>query len=109
MECGIRAVFLERQPARDVSGRKASFRGNIDVGHSNLAGNLPVTFTIGVPDSSNSNATTDIILPYRAFDFVATFPLADIRNATGQQRYFPLRRAEDLTQQYLGRTFLQSA
>lgn len=65
-----------------------------------------VTFTLASPDTGNK---TDIVMPYAAFDLTATYPLAGIRNATGSQRYFPLKRAASADQYYLGRTFLQSA
>ncbi|SMR50646.1 unnamed protein product [Zymoseptoria tritici ST99CH_1E4] len=74
---------------------------------ANLYTDPKVTFTI----MSNSDAaakTVDIVLPYGAFDTVASYPLAGIQNLTDRQRYFPLKRGSP-KQQYLGRTFLQSA
>lgn len=73
---------------------------------SNSARN--VTFTLAANASDTAN-TTEIVLPYSAFDLTATYPLAGIRNATGTQRYFPLKQATSADQYYLGRTFLQSA
>lgn len=79
-----------------------------DALHEALVANKQnVTFTLA--SGSNTGESTDIILPYSAFDLVATFPLAGIRTVSGQQRYFPLQRANTSDQVYLGRTFLQAA
>ena len=46
----------------------------------------------------------DIVLPYQAFDLLASFPIY-----TNTTRMFPLRRAANDTQYTLGRAFLQEA
>ena len=66
--------------------------------------NSSVTFTLG-DDSAES---TQIVLPYSAFDQVASYPLAGIQDESAVY-YFPLKRAYDESQYYLGRTFLQEA
>lgn len=63
--------------------------------------NPNVTFTIG---STANDATTDIVLPYSAFDLQLRFP-----PDTNSSAYFPLKRAANSTQYTLGRTFLQEA
>ena len=64
--------------------------------------NPSVTFTLGGEDSTGS--TTNIVLPYAAFDLQAGIPLF---NST--TNYFPLRVAANKDQQVLGRAFLQEA
>lgn len=64
--------------------------------------NPTVTFTLGGSDGSSS--TTNIELPYAAFDLQGGIP---IFNAT--TNYFPLRVAANESQQVLGRAFLQEA
>lgn len=59
------------------------------------------TFTLAA-NSSQSDITTSITLPYAAFDLRVSEPYYD--NSTA---YFPIRRAPDETQLVLGRTFLQ--
>jgi hypothetical protein len=76
-----------------------------DRSYRNLDERANVTFTIAA--NSGDQETIDITLPYRAFDFVATYPLAGITNDSSR-RYFPLKRGDE-GQYYLGRTFLQSA
>lgn len=81
-----------------------------DEQHSMLvAADRNVTFTLVDDPTAKTFTSTRIVLPYSAFDLTATFPLAGIQNATGAQRYFPLKRASNDQQYYLGRTFLQSA
>ncbi|CAD0109001.1 unnamed protein product [Aureobasidium uvarum] len=67
-----------------------------------LALNKSVTFTLG--QSTSGGQTTEITLPYAAFDLEIAFPY--VANST---RYFPLKRAANDTQYTLGRTFLQEA
>lgn len=64
--------------------------------------NPSVTFTVGSPSSSSS--TTNIILPYAAFDLQAGIPLFNYST-----NYFPLSVAANESQQVLGRAFLQEA
>lgn len=73
-----------------------------DTLHSHLlTQNANVTFTV---TNVTAEVLVDIVLPYRAFDLIADYPL--VKNKT---RYFPLKRAKDDTQTTLGRTFLQEA
>ncbi|KAF7195025.1 hypothetical protein HII31_03699 [Pseudocercospora fuligena] len=66
-----------------------------------------VTFTLQANSSSNSK--TEIVLPYAAFDFELSYPLANITDDTTTLRYFPLRRANESQRNILGRTLLQEA
>ena len=72
-----------------------------------LARNPSVTFTLAANSSTSNN--TDIKLPYAAFDLTAQFPVAGIQDGATSLNYFPLKRANDSTQYYLGRSFLQYA
>jgi hypothetical protein len=66
-----------------------------------LAHNPNITFTLG---NLTAGVSTDISLPYAAFDLVASFPIFPVKT-----KYFPLRRAANATQVTLGRTFFQEA
>lgn len=74
-----------------------------DTTHATLVSMNPVlTFKIGSGvDGGNS---TDINLPYKAFDLQANYPIYPNSND-----YFPLRRAMNDSQYTPGRTFLQEA
>lgn len=65
-----------------------------------------ITFTLSPTPPSSGSSTVAITLPYAAFDLTARPPY---RNLTSNRRYFPLRRAANLQQITLGRTFLQEA
>ena len=67
--------------------------------------NPTVTFNLG--SSLAGGSTVDIVLPYAAFDLNLSAPIT----APDQppQYYFPLQRAQNLSQYVLGRTFLQQA
>ncbi|KAI9686095.1 MAG: hypothetical protein M1822_004078 [Bathelium mastoideum] len=67
-----------------------------------LAQNPTFIFTIG--QAGGGGDTTDIVLPYAAFDLNLTSPI--VGNTT---RYFPLKQAQNSSQYTLGRTFLQAA
>lgn len=60
-----------------------------------------ITFTLG---NATSTETVDIVLPYAAFDLIASSPLVETPT-----RYFPLKRADTTSQVTLGRTFFQEA
>lgn len=64
--------------------------------------NPSVTFAIG--NNATGGSTTDIVLPYAAFDLNASLPIYNISTP-----YFPLRRAANASQYALGRTLLQEA
>ena len=66
-----------------------------------LTRNPNITFTLG---NLTAGFSTNISLPYAAFDLTATAPI--FPNST---RYFPLKRAANTTQVTLGRTFFQEA
>ncbi|TVY15848.1 Candidapepsin-8 [Lachnellula arida] len=73
-----------------------------DTMHTSLQNMNPnITFTLSTSNGQN----LDIILPYKAFDLNASFPVIP----DGTVNYFPLRRAANDTQYTLGRTFLQEA
>ena len=77
--------------------------------HSHLESlNAEFTFTLGVPSGETGSGTTQIKLPYAAFDQIACYPLAGIQDESCV-RYFPLKQAANESQIYLGRTFLQEA
>ena len=72
-----------------------------DTMHKQLKQSNPsVTFTLGGTDSSRE--TTNIVLPYAAFDLQAGIPWFNFTT-----NYFPLRVAANASQQVLGRAFLQ--
>lgn len=78
--------------------------------HATLQSQKPtVTFFLAENSSSTSNTPVSVTLPYAAFDLVAQAPLAGIQDNSTSLRYFPLKRAANSTQYYLGRTFLQEA
>ncbi|KAF1815902.1 acid protease, partial [Eremomyces bilateralis CBS 781.70] len=62
-----------------------------------------ITFKLGNTAYDNGNST-NIVLPYAAFDLQARWPY--YKNPTN---YFPIRRAANDSQYTLGRTFLQEA
>ncbi len=66
-----------------------------------LKANPNITFTLG--NLVDGGETVDIVFPYAAFDLTITLPT----NTTSH--YFPIRRAQNVTQFTLGRTFLQEA
>ncbi|KAK7551657.1 aspartic peptidase domain-containing protein [Phyllosticta citricarpa] len=73
--------------------------------HERLVEENPnVTFSLG--HSVSGGKTVDIVLPYSAFDLNASYPAIP---GSGQERFFPLKRAANSTQITLGRTFLQEA
>ena len=67
-----------------------------------LQSNPSITFTLG--DTGLSGLTTNIVLPYAAFDLAVGIPFYN-----NDTRYFPIRVAKDESQQVLGRAFLQEA
>lgn len=70
-----------------------------------LEKNPTVTFSLG-SSSGDKREKTDISLPYASFDMNATYPIVG-SNWTTSERYFPLLRATNTSQYFLGRTFLQ--
>jgi hypothetical protein len=66
-----------------------------------VAQNPNITFTLG---NLTAGFSTNISLPYAAFDLVASYPIFPVKT-----KYFPLRRAANATQVTLGRTFFQEA
>lgn len=64
--------------------------------------NPAITFTLAESDAST--ATTNIVLPYAAFDIQAGIPLFN-----QSTNYFPIHVAQNQNQQALGRTLLQEA
>lgn len=72
--------------------------------HSQLLQMNPsVTFTIG-SNSTSTSSTTNIVLPYAAFDLQAGIPIYN-----SSTLYFPIRVAANESQYVLGRTLLQEA
>ena len=70
--------------------------------HTQLLNSNPsITFTLA---NQASGSTTNVTLPYSAFDLQASNPI--FPNGTN---YFPLKRASTPTEYMLGRTFLQEA
>lgn len=66
--------------------------------------NASITFTLA--NKLSGGHTSDIILPYNSFDLHLTPPYPGIEQS---QRYFPLRRSANDSQNTLGRTFLQES
>lgn len=64
--------------------------------------NPSITFTLA--ENATSTATTNIVLPYAAFDIQAGIPLFN-----QSTNYFPIHVAQNQTQLALGRTLLQEA
>jgi hypothetical protein len=79
-----------------------------DTQHNTLVADDP-QITFALASTTENSQGTEITLPYSAFDLTAKYPLAGITDNTTTQRYFPLKRAGNSTQMYLGRTFLQEA
>jgi hypothetical protein len=73
--------------------------------HNQLAAEDPI---ISFALAANLTNTTEINVnvPYSAFDLKASYPLAGIVDNTTTQRYFPLKRAANDSQIFLGRVFL---
>ncbi|KAF2083810.1 acid protease [Saccharata proteae CBS 121410] len=66
--------------------------------------NPSITFKLGNSIYDSGSNSTNIVLPYAAFDLQATWPYYP--NATN---YFPIRRAANETQYTIGRTLLQES
>ena len=66
--------------------------------------NASITFQLGI--TTDSEETVSIELPYAAFDLTAKTPYQYIYS---DSYYFPLRRAANETQYWIGRTFFQEA
>ncbi|OIW32564.1 acid protease [Coniochaeta ligniaria NRRL 30616] len=74
-----------------------------DSHHSSLIlADAEVTFRLS--DVSDGGDVVNIVLPYRAFDLTAKYPLVE-----NTSYYFPLRQAANESQYTLGRTFFQEA
>lgn len=71
-----------------------------------LSQNKSVYFAIAADGSAEAKT---IEMPYAAFDHSLRYPLANITDGDASLRYFPLRRAADEAETFLGRTFLQEA
>ena len=67
--------------------------------------NASITFELGI--STDSAETVSIELPYAAFDLTAQKPYQSL--ASNSSYYFPLRRAANESQYWIGRTFFQEA
>ena len=65
--------------------------------------NPNITIRLG-PDAAGGNKSVDILMPYGAFDLIASSPLVE-----SPTHYFPIKRAQNETQYTLGRVFLQQA
>ena len=66
--------------------------------------NASLTFIFG--NQTTGGATANIVLPYNSFDLILKPPYPGLNQT---QRYFPLRRSANDSQNTLGRTFLQEA
>jgi hypothetical protein len=75
-----------------------------DTMHNQLKSNNPTfTFKLGATSYDNGNST-NIVLPYSAFDLQLSWPIYS--NPTN---YFPIRRATNSSQNTIGRALLQEA
>ncbi|CAK4006047.1 Hypothetical predicted protein [Lecanosticta acicola] len=75
-----------------------------------LQRNASVTFTLS-GDAAGTNKTS-IFFPFAAFNQTAAWPIIGGPNSSytsATRQYFPLKRAADNSQFFLGRTFLQEA
>lgn len=72
--------------------------------HANLV-SLNPTITITLANQKEGGETTDIVLPYAAFDLNITAPLL----VNTSSLYFPLKQTTDENLYILGRAFLQEA
>ncbi len=76
-----------------------------DQHESLMAENNNITFELGSDETGGP--TVDVSLPYSSFDLTIDYPL--IPTKLSGIRYFPLKRAENSSQNTLGRAFLQEA
>jgi len=72
--------------------------------HHNTLLDSDAQVSFRLSDDTSGGDTVTIVLPYKAFDLTAEYPLVD-----NTSHYFPLKRANSSTQYTLGRTFLQEA
>lgn len=68
--------------------------------------NPTIAFQFGNDLSPSSSNSTEIVLPYAAFDLWIRAPNSSASNAL---RYFPIRRSKDDSQNTIGRVLLQEA
>ena len=74
-----------------------------DTTHDRLKEQNP-TFSFTLGGEVETGRTTEVMLPYAAFDLNVTYP-----HVNGTRWYFPLKRAQYGSQYTLGRVFLQEA
>lgn len=65
---------------------------------------LSPSITVAIGQNASGAPTSDVVLPYAAFDLEVGLPIYN-----SSTRYFPIRRAANDSQLTLGRTFLQEA
>ncbi|CAK1364997.1 unnamed protein product [Cercospora beticola] len=70
----------------------------------NLQLSPAITFTFGKSAREDGSETTNIVLPYAAFDMNASYPFYQTETP-----YFPIRRASNDSQYTIGRTLFQEA
>jgi len=71
--------------------------------------NWNMTFHFTIADTSASDKTVILSLPYKAFDLRLSYPFAGVNATDGPVNYFPLRKASNSTQFTIGRSFLQES
>ncbi len=69
--------------------------------------NWNMTFQFTIADTSASDKTVMLSLPYKAFDLQLLYPFTGVNAVDGSVNYFPLRKAKNSTQYTIGRSFLQ--
>ena len=71
--------------------------------HANLVA-MNANITVRLGPNAAGNESVDIVIPYGAFDLIASSPLVE-----SPTHYFPLQRAQNASQYTFGRVFLQQA
>ena len=79
-----------------------------NVTHQTLV-NWNLSFAFTIADLPGSSKTVSLSLPYSAFDLQLSYPYPglNITQYDPAVNYFPLRKAANTTQYYIGRSFLQ--
>lgn len=86
-----------------------TYGSNSSIRDELLSWNLTFTFTVA--DLPGSSSSVDIAFPFAAFDHSLTYPFPDLdlNHSSSGVRYFPLRKAANVGQYTIGRTFLQES
>ena len=110
IDSGVSQLWLPREVCENLAGALGLTYDNStelylvnDTAHARLLELSPeFTFTLGA--NATSRETTNIVLPYAAFDLEVGQPFYNT-----SRRYFPIRQSPDDNLYVLGRAFLQEA